>query len=227
MSAFLYKGLSQIDQNHESHIYGVLCMLLTIISIGSWFEKWNDEVSWGCSFDTQCLLRDFFHWATVFSQWLSELGRVSMWQHSAKPPGCEETWCRHTFQNPNHWTTRDSLWFVDDCRHGFQLMSFYLTTNTNKHKYAITIIVVLSAHWVEWSVWGQWLVCVYTNKRTHCEWHWHYKLNNHFWKAHGCNHDSEEGMTCCVTWDTVMWITCHGCDGWCGLASRPKPISVW
>ena len=29
MSAFLNKGSSWIDQNHESHIHGVLCMLLT------------------------------------------------------------------------------------------------------------------------------------------------------------------------------------------------------
>lgn len=62
--------------NHTFMVWYACC--LPFISIGSWFEKWIDEESWGCSFDTQCLLSDFFHWAIVLSQWLSELGRVSM-----------------------------------------------------------------------------------------------------------------------------------------------------
>ena len=50
-----------------------------------------------------------------------------------------------------------------------------------------TISFTPSAHWVEWSDYGQWFVCSQA-KRKRCEWHWHHQHNSRFLKSHCCIH---------------------------------------
>ena len=167
MSSFLNKGSSQIDQNHESHIHGVLCVLLTIYLY--WLMVW--EMNWWS-------VMRMFIWHTMPSEWFLPLCHCvfSIAEWIGKRIYAQNTLPSHMAAN-EHDVTRhnqnpiteqqetmclcDLLMIADMDSKSWLDLTISTQVHLCHHKHSGVKCMSSKVKWLGTVVWR------YTNKRTH------------------------------------------------------------